>query len=183
MYNPSLHTATNKPIGITGTPTDARSYYYNTATFAYRPYASTDEVIGYLIGNDRKGQFSVIIGTSEYWFKDGINDGDLVFKSAPAVWGDISGDITDQADLTARVNALVAAALLPIRRPVTAGDAQPKTIMYTVGWVYPEVLFKNLDGTEYGGAGYDDTGTSIVVTGDQGAPGTFADSFLVVVKP
>ncbi len=81
MYNPSLHTATNKPIGITGKPVDARTYFYDSATFTYRPYASVAEALGYLIGNDRLGHFSLIIGTYEYWFKDGIADGNLIIKS------------------------------------------------------------------------------------------------------
>ena len=88
MYNPSLHTATNKPIGITNKPVDARTYYYDSAAFTYRPYASTDEVLGYLIGTNRVGHFSIIIGSDEYWFKDGITDGDLVEKG-----GVVSGQV------------------------------------------------------------------------------------------
>lgn len=82
MYNPSVHTATNKPIGLTNKPVDARTYYYDSVAFAYRPYASTSEVIGYLIGNDRVGQFSIIVGTDEYWFKNGIADADLILKDS-----------------------------------------------------------------------------------------------------
>lgn len=82
MFNPSLHTATNKPIGLTNKPVDARTYYYDTTTFSYRPYTNTAEVLAYLVGTDRTGHFPIIIGTDEYWFKDGIADSDLVLKSA-----------------------------------------------------------------------------------------------------
>lgn len=81
-FNPSIHTATNKPIGLINKPVDARTYYYDAATFSYRPYASTSEVLGYLIGTDRVGHFTVIVGSDEYWFKDGILDADLVKKSS-----------------------------------------------------------------------------------------------------
>ncbi len=85
MYNPSVHTATNKPIGLTNKPVDARTYYYDSVAFAYRPYASTSEVIGYLIGDNRVGQFSMIVGTDEYWFKNGIADADLILKDSSGV--------------------------------------------------------------------------------------------------
>jgi len=93
-FNPALFTATNKPIGLTGTPVDARTYYYDTTYFVFRAYVDTAEVLAYLIGNNRTGQFSIIINTggtlvngvitggtnAEWWFKDGILDGDLVLK-------------------------------------------------------------------------------------------------------
>lgn len=86
MYNPSLHTATNKPIGLTNKPVDARTYYYDNITFSYRPYESIDEVLAYLIDAQRVGHFSIIIQTAginaEWWFKDGILDGDLVVKDS-----------------------------------------------------------------------------------------------------
>jgi len=95
-FNPALFTATNKPIGLTGTPVDARTYYYDTTYFVFRAYVDTAEVLAYLIGNNRTGQFSIIINTggtlvngvitggtnAEWWFKDGIADVDLVLKSS-----------------------------------------------------------------------------------------------------
>lgn len=85
MYNPSLHTATNKPIGLINKPVDARTYYYDTATLSYRPYANQAEVLAYLIGTQRVGQFSIIIATAgvnaEWWFKDGVLDANLIIKN------------------------------------------------------------------------------------------------------
>lgn len=92
-YNPSIHTATNKPIGLTNKPVDARTYYYDSASFSYRPYTSTSEVLAYLVNpSDRIGHFSIIVGTSEYWFRDGVADGDLVIKESLP-----SGGLTGQA--------------------------------------------------------------------------------------
>lgn len=96
-YTPSQHTVTNKALGIgQATPTDARSYYFQPDIFVYRPYQSTAEVLSYLDTDaKRTGQFSIIVndGTldtttgqftggvnKEYWFKDGVTDGDLVEK-------------------------------------------------------------------------------------------------------
>ena len=97
MYNPAIHTATNKPIGLIGKPVDARSYYYDAVNFVYRAYVDTAEVLAYLnTASDRTGQFPIIINTggslsagvitggtnTEWWFKDGVSDGDLVLKNA-----------------------------------------------------------------------------------------------------
>jgi hypothetical protein len=85
-YNPSLHTATNKPLGLLGKSTDARSYFYDESTFTYRPYASVIEALAYLnTSSIRTGHFSIYItiagNTMEYWFKDGTTDEDLIIKS------------------------------------------------------------------------------------------------------
>lgn len=96
MFNPALHTATNKPIGLINKPVDARTYFYDEATFLYRQYLNEAEVLGYLIGIQRVGQFSIIINTggsiiddvltggsnAEWWFKDGIEDEDLLLKGS-----------------------------------------------------------------------------------------------------
>jgi hypothetical protein len=170
MYNPAIHTATNKPIGLTGKPVDARTYYYDAVNYVYRAYVSTAEVKAYLIGTDRVGQFSIIINTGgslsggvitggtnlEWWFKDGVLDANLVLKGSGG------------------------ASVTPIEHDVTAGDSQPVTIPYTA-WVWPTVLFRDSSGNKYGGALDQDTGTSIIVTGDGGT--TFADSFKIIVKP
>jgi len=86
-YNPSLHTITNKSLGVAqGNPTDARSYFYDEANFVYRPYNSTAEVLSYLnTPKSRTGHFSIIVGTKEYWFKEGAADGDLAEKGGGEV--------------------------------------------------------------------------------------------------
>lgn len=68
-----------------------------------------------------------------------------------------------------------------ILRTVTAGDSQPLTIAHT-DMIWPSVLYRNSDGSRYGGATDTDTGTDIVVTGDADGGGGFADSFVVIVK-
>lgn len=96
MFNPAIHTATNKPVGLIGKPVDARTYFYDEVNFVYRAYVSTAEVLTYLnTASDRVGQFPIIINTggslsagiitggtnAEWWFKDGVADVNLVFKS------------------------------------------------------------------------------------------------------
>lgn len=85
-YNPSIHTASNKAYGVTGKPVDARYWYYDTATFTYRPYASVAEVKAYLIAGDRKGA-TVQVGEVEYWWLDvnDLSDAGLVVKITSAV--------------------------------------------------------------------------------------------------
>lgn len=77
-------------------PTDARSYYYDNVNFVLRPYVSTTEVRDHLnTPSKRTGHFPIIINTGgtlvdgvitggtnvEWWFKDGVADGDLVEKT------------------------------------------------------------------------------------------------------
>lgn len=96
-FNASLHTATNKPIGLIGKPVDARSYYYDTTYFKYRPYVTTAEALAYLdTASIRAGQFPIIINSdgtlsngvitgganAEWWFRDGVLDANLIFKSS-----------------------------------------------------------------------------------------------------
>jgi len=99
LYNPSLHTVTNKALGIAqANPTDARSFYYDQALFKYRPYQSTSEVLTYLnLQKYRFGNFSIyanLTGTlqpdgsftdstiTEYWFIGCVNDTCLKVKSS-----------------------------------------------------------------------------------------------------
>jgi hypothetical protein len=70
VYIPTAHTVVSKPLGITKTPTDARSYFYDAVHFIYRPYVSTTEVLSYLSSTNatlkvqyRSGQFPIIINT------------------------------------------------------------------------------------------------------------------------
>jgi len=97
-YTPTQHTVTNKSLGIAqAVPTDARSYYYQADIFKYRTYQDESEVLAYLNTDaSRTGQFSIYIndgtldtttgvftgGTlTEWWFKDGVTDADLVEKT------------------------------------------------------------------------------------------------------
>jgi hypothetical protein len=100
-YNPSLHTVSNKPYGLAQSgPLDARSYFYESSYFKYRPYQSTAEVLSYLNQiKYRTGNFPIYINTggvllsgsfiggtiSEYWFKDSTGDGSLVEKKSIVV--------------------------------------------------------------------------------------------------
>lgn len=99
QYQPSLHTVVSRPIGMPKGSTDARSQFYDGTHFIYRDYVSTAEVLSYLnTGNYRTGKFPIYInaggtvnpgtgvisgGTvSEYWFKDGVADFNLILKTS-----------------------------------------------------------------------------------------------------
>lgn len=134
QYNPSLHTVTNKAIGIAqATPTDARSYYFDASTFVYRPYANRAEILAYLnLAKYRTGQFSIILDSAgqrwELWFRDGVTDGSLVYKNT--IWGEIKGTLSNQTDLQTALNLRLnksdtAAMLSPYLR--TASNGLTKT--------------------------------------------------------
>lgn len=110
-YNPNLHTPTNKSLGIgQAIPTDARSYYYDETLHKYRPFQDAVEVLSYLNSDaSRTGQFSIYIndgtldtGTGEftggtiheYWFKNGVTDGDLIEKTS-AGGGGFTSEVVD----------------------------------------------------------------------------------------
>lgn len=110
VYIPSKGSVTAKPIAPSaGVPTDARSYFYDSLNFRWRPYLSTSEVTSFLSSQAlRRGHFPIIVNTggtlsngvitggtnTEYWFKDGITNSDLVVKggasSSPNVTGTLS---------------------------------------------------------------------------------------------
>lgn len=69
----------------------------------------------------------------------------------------------------------------PIVASVVAGDTQPLTIAHT-GMTWPNVIYRNADGSRYGGATDTDDGTNIIITGDADGSGNFADSFTVIIK-
>ncbi|GEM_PF-2569607 len=92
------HTASNKPYGVTGKPDGARSYFYDKDnTFAYRQFTSIHQILNYFdTPNSRVGHFPILLNTGgtmesnglitggindEYWFKDGIEDSDLVLRT------------------------------------------------------------------------------------------------------
>ncbi len=85
-YNAALHTTTNKAIGIAqASSTDARSYYYDETLFTYRPFATLAEALAYLnTPESRTGHVSFMVGSGatikEYWFKNGLADGDAEEK-------------------------------------------------------------------------------------------------------
>lgn len=131
-YIASQHTTSNKPIGIgAAVPTDARSYFYDSVNFLYRPFISVAEALAYLdTPTKRTGHFPVIVNTggtvngatgvltggtnAEYVFKDGVADANLVIKQAAATFANISGAVADNSTLTAyiaaQLSALVASA-------------------------------------------------------------------------
>ena len=122
-YDPSLHTWTNKPYGIDGlAPTDARSYYYDDTLFIYRPYDGSNnnkEVTDYLnVLSQREGNFSIFIKdqttneVTEWWFKDGTADNQLVPKTGGGAGNNKPGSVLAATD--AEMQAVTA---------VTAEDA------------------------------------------------------------
>lgn len=101
-YNAQDGSLSAKPYAPSqGVPTDSRSYYYDATLYKWRPYQSTAEVLAYLdTPAKRKGNFPIFIhsgtldttdGTfsggsiTEYWFKDGVNNSDLVAKTYTSV--------------------------------------------------------------------------------------------------
>jgi hypothetical protein len=101
-YIPSQHSLTAKPMGMSqATPTDGRSYFYDTVNFVYRPYQSVAEVLAYLnLPKYRFGSFPIYINATgtlngdgtftggsveAYIFKDGTTDPDLVTLGSGAV--------------------------------------------------------------------------------------------------
>jgi hypothetical protein len=70
----------------------------------------------------------------------------------------------------------------PIVRNITGGVTTiPQTYAHP-GMVWPTVMFRDGSGNTYGGAFGQDTGTDIVVSGDDDGSGKFADSFIVIIK-
>jgi len=186
-FNPSLFTATNKPIGLTGAPVDARTYYYDGVNFVFRAYVSTAEVLAYLLGNNRIGQFSIIINTggtlvngvitggtnAEWWFKDGISDGDLVlkgsggggtpggnnkdvqFNNAGSFAGDDHLQFDNSTPLTSLYKNVVATADTPGNKIVFLGDSISADITTYVpaGQNFPSLLCALLGFTKVNLAG------------------------------
>lgn len=92
-YNPTDHFISAKSLALTGTGIDARSMFKDMSLTPpkYRPYVSVAEALAYLSNPNptvekeiREGFFSIFIKnggvTSEYWFKDGTLDVNLVEK-------------------------------------------------------------------------------------------------------
>lgn len=100
-YSASQHQASNKSYGVTNKPDGARTYFLDFGdTFAYRPFINRQEVLDYFVtSSDRTGHFTIIINTggtilpngkisgginTEWWWKDGYGDNDLVEKHSSA---------------------------------------------------------------------------------------------------
>jgi len=115
-YNPNTGTLSNKPYSpAQAVPTDSRSYFYDATNLKWRAYQSTAEVLSYLnLSKYRAGNFPIYVhsggtlngngtytgGTvSQYWFKDGVTNGDLVAFSAGGGWS-----LTGDAGTTAGTN-------------------------------------------------------------------------------
>jgi hypothetical protein len=100
-YNPSNHLPISKPLGAGRFPIDGKMMFYTdgaNGVYEYRPFVNVAEVLAYFpAGSDlRKGNFEILIneggvlsplgdsisgGTnSAWWFRDGIDDMDLVLK-------------------------------------------------------------------------------------------------------
>lgn len=93
-YNPSLHTVSNKALGVAqAAPTDARSMFWDATNFVYRAYVDTSEVNTYLnLAKYRTGIFPILVntggilssgvitgGTNSIWiYKDGVANNNLV---------------------------------------------------------------------------------------------------------
>ncbi len=97
-YNPAIHSTTNKAVGVAqNAPTDARQKFFDPSIPIYRDYQSVAEANGYLtVSKMRGGNFSLFMNTTgtlngdgtftggettEYWYKDGVTDGDLILKT------------------------------------------------------------------------------------------------------
>lgn len=95
----------------------------------------------------------------------------------------VTADLADR-DVPSWINVLNAIGSVVfgfIKVDVVAGDPQPLTIPHP-DFTWPTVMYRNADGSRYGGATDTDTGSDIVVTGDDDGSGNFADSFTVIVK-
>lgn len=93
----------------------------------------------------------------------------------------ITADLVSR-DVPSWANVL---AIIPVPTPivvdVTAGDSQPLVIPHP-DFTWPSVMYRNADGSRYGGATDSDDGSNLTITGDADDTGAFADSFTVIVK-
>ncbi len=146
LYNPSLHTVTNKAIGIAqANPTDARSFYYDQTLFKYRPYQSTGEVLTYLnLQKYRFGNFPIYVNLSgtlqpdgsytdstitEYWFIGCVNDTCLKVKTSGGGGGG-TGTVTD-------VSAMWGVQTFPALGITTSGTVNVDSGLVTSkAWLY-----------------------------------------------
>jgi hypothetical protein len=103
-YNPAVAGVTvNKALAVAvAAPTDSRSLFFDEVNLIWRPYVSSAEVLAYLNTPEKRfGNFPIIINTggtlsggiitggtnAEWWFKDGVADGNLVLKTSGGTGG------------------------------------------------------------------------------------------------
>ena len=74
-------------------------------------FESTAEALAYIAEDRRYVGLTLIVdsgsGATEYWFENGVQDGDLTAKSTGgggATWGTITGTLTNQTDLNTALN-------------------------------------------------------------------------------
>jgi len=67
--------------------------------------------------------------------------------------------------------------------PITAGTTPVSLTVAYSGITNPTVLFRDASGNNYTPVGYQDTGTSIVLTSPDKGDGTSADTYSMVIKP
>lgn len=109
-YNPSIHTTISDALGVSqATPTDARSMFFNTSTFAYRNYANRAEVLSYLnLAKYRTGHFPIYMDsaghTAVMWFQDCTLDTCLKYINTVGSSTDSSIFATNYRVDTAKIN-------------------------------------------------------------------------------
>lgn len=74
---------------------------------------------------------------------------------------------------------------LPITSNITANVTTIPKVVAHHGMVWPDVIYRTASGDKYGGALDNDDGSNITITGDESSsvPGTFADTFIAIIKP
>ena len=93
-YNPTKHTALNKPPAVSGPiPSDAKNMYYDEGRAIWRCFQSVDEVSGFYKQYERNPTFEIYVNNSTlnsdgsfsdpdavkiYWYRNGI---DLIEKT------------------------------------------------------------------------------------------------------
>jgi len=145
-YNPSLHTVTNKALGIAqATPTDARSMFYDQTNFIYRPYQSIVEVKTYLnLAKYRTGNFLIVVdsggllqpngvyvgGHNNFWmFKDSTADANLIELNLQGSSGSCAGcllavnNLSDLANATTARSNLGLGSISTLSSTASGGDA------------------------------------------------------------
>jgi hypothetical protein len=110
-----------------------------------------------------------------------ISASDIVYSDPPTL-----SDLEDNGLVTKDMllGSMPIAPTDQIGTVITGGvTANPITVNYGA-MVNPTLIFRNADGSNYGGAVNNvDNGTEIVLTGDDDGAGHFADSFNFIIKP
>lgn len=127
------------------------------------------------------------------WLKSKVSTGFIQFRSFAAYYTS-DGSTVPQSQLP-NDNSFVTRGMLNI--VAESMSAGPQVITDIVGGTTPNpitvdyasiqnptLIFRNADGSNYGGATNNtDTGTSIILQGDDDGSGHFVDSFTFTIKP